>query len=124
MLWPVFEKGKDWKLLDCKPKKTNDKEEGQETCTEVLMGITAANAFSVKIGNHEALENAWKEGTHYFVQWVGELYELDEVSNINKRFIPEGNLVCNTKYLDKFGYHDWLYLRKNNDPESVNLKWF
>lgn len=102
--------------------KKNDKEEEQEIFTEVLMGIAAANASSVKIGNYGALENAEKEDSYYFVQWVGEPYELNEASDVNKIFTPEGTLVCNARYLNKSGYRDWLYVIKSNEPEPVNLK--
>ena len=118
----VFEWNNDSKLLYCKPKKTNDKEEEQETFTEVLMRIAAANASSVKIVNYGALKNAEEEGTYYFVQWVEEPYELNEALNDDKMFTPEGPLGCNAKYLNKYGYGDWLYLNKINKPEPVNLK--
>ena len=86
------------------------------------MGIAAANASSMKTGKYGALENAEKEDSHYFVQWVGEPYELNEVSDINKIFTPEGTLVCNARYLNKSGYCDWLYVIKSNEPGPVNLK--
>ena len=86
------------------------------------MGIAAANASSVKIGNYGALENAEKEDSYYFEQWVEEPYELNEASDVSKILTPEGTLVCNARYLNKFGYHDWMYVIKSNEPEPFNLK--
>ena len=66
------------------------------------MGIAAANASSVKIGNYGALENAEKEDSYYFVQWVGEPYELNKSLDVNKIFQwgglqASGIHCCNVK---------------------------
>ena len=68
MMWPMIGGNNNWKLLDCKPKKTNNKEEEQGTFTEVLIGIAAENTSSNKIRYYGSLENTVEEYAYYFMQ--------------------------------------------------------